>query len=110
MFGLPGHPAAAFFIAQIFVRAALAALTGQTLDPRSTPALLTEPVSANHGRAELVAVRLLRRDGRLFAQPIRSKSGLISSLAGSDGYIMIPRDCKGLPLGAEADVFFFRAD
>ena len=109
VFGLPGHPAAAFFIAQIFVRAALAALTGQTLDPRNTPALLTEPVSANHGRAELVAVRLLRRDGRLFAQPIRGKSGLISSLAGSAGYIMIPRDCEGLPLGAEAAVFFFRA-
>lgn len=110
VFGLPGHPAAAFFIAQIFVRAAIAALTGQTREPRSTPAFLTEPVSANHGRAELLAVRLSREEGRLFAQPIHSKSGLISSLAGSDGYIMIPRDCEGLPRGAEADVFFFRAD
>lgn len=110
VFGLPGHPGAAFFIAQIYVRAALAALTGRTVEPRSTPALLTEALSANHGRAELLAVRLSREEGRLRAHPIRAKSGLISLLAGSDGYIMIPRDCEGLPKGAEVDVFFYSLD
>lgn len=111
VFGLPGHPAAAFFIAWIYVRAALAALTGRTPELRSTPALLSESVSANHGRAELLAVRLSREQGgRLLAHPVRSKSGLISSLAGSDGYIMISRDCEGLPEGAEVDVFFYSVD
>lgn len=110
VFGLPGHPAAAFFIAQIYVRAALGALTGRTPEPRGTPARLTEAVSADHGRAELLAVRLSREEGRLCAHPIRTKSGLISSLAGSDGYLMIPRDCEGLPKGAEVDVFFYSLD
>lgn len=110
VFGLPGHPAAAFFIAWIYVRAALAVLTGRTLELRSTPARLTEPVSANHGRAELLAVRLFQEEGGLRAHPIRAKSGLISSLAGSDGYIMIPRDCEGLSKGAKVDVFFYSLD
>lgn len=110
VFGLPGHPAAAFFIARLYVRAAVAAMTGRTPEPRSVPALLSESVSANHGRAELLGVRLSREGGRLCARPIRGKSGLISSLAGSDGYIMISRDCEGLPQGAEVDVFFYSAD
>jgi molybdopterin molybdotransferase len=110
VFGLPGHPAAAFFIAWIFVRAAIAALTGRAPEPRSTPALLAEPVSANHGRAELLAVRLFREEGRLWARPVRTKSGLISSLAGSDGYLMISRDCEGLAQGAQVDVFFYSED
>lgn len=110
VFGLPGHPAAAFFIAWIYVRAAIAALTGRAPEPRSTPALLAEPVSANHGRAELVAVRLSQERGELYAHPIRAKSGLISSLAGSDGYLMIPRDQEGLPQGARVQVFFYSID
>lgn len=110
VFGLPGHPAAAFFIAWIYVRAAIAALTGRAPEPRSTPARLAEPVSANHGRAELLAVRLSRERGELYAHPIRAKSGLISSLAGSDGYLMIPRDQEGLPQGAQVQVFFYSID
>ena len=64
-------------------------------------------MSANHGRAELLAVRLFREEGRLWARPVRTKSGLISSLAGSDGYLMISRDCEGLSQGAQVDVFFY---
>ena len=52
VFGLPGHPAAAFFVARLLVRPLLLRLTGQSLRGYTVPAVLTEAVSANHGRAQ----------------------------------------------------------
>ena len=52
----------------------------------------------------------LQEEGRLWARPVRTKSGLISSLAGSDGYLMISKDCEGLSQGAQVDVFFYSED
>ena len=109
VFGLPGHPVAAFFITKLFVRHAIAALTGEKYTVRTAPAVLTEALSTNHGRSETLGVRLSERDGRLFAEPVHTKSGLISALAGTDGYITIPRDCEGLPAGAEVNVSFYAA-
>ena len=104
LFGLPGHPAAAYFVAAIFVRAALAALTGEKLRPCGVTARIAENVSANHGRAEYIGVRLTSEGGALIAHPIRTKSGLITSLAGSDGYFCIPRDCEGVSAGESISV------
>lgn len=103
--GLPGHPAAAFFVSDIFVRELTAIMLG--IAPRSftASALLTEAVSANHGRAHYCGVVLSEQDGKLCARPVRSKSGLISSLAGCDGYFCIPRDSEGCAKGDEITVF-----
>ena len=65
---------------------------------------ISESISANHGRAQYHCVHLEERDGRLIAVPIRGKSGLITTLAGADGYFCISRDCEGLPQGAEIQV------
>ena len=67
-------------------------------------AYLTESVGANHGRAQVGCVHLTEKNGKLYAAPIRSKSGLITTLAGADGYFCIPRDCEGLPEGTAVQV------
>ena len=105
LIGLPGHPVAAYFIAKLFVLPLLDRLCGQEIEKPSLTAVLSESVSANHGRAQVNACRLERRDGELIAVPIRSKSGLITQLAGADGYFIIPRDSEGLPKGAEIQVY-----
>lgn len=110
VFGLPGHPVAAYFVSRIFVRAALAAICGRELREYTLPAILTESVSANHGRAQYNAVRLYPEDGCWMARPIRSKSGLISSLAASDGYFCIPRDREGFAQGETVEVTLFSID
>lgn len=110
VFGLPGHPVAAYFVSRIFVRAALAALTGRILKHYTLPAILTESVSANHGRAQYSGVRLSLQAGHWHAQPIRSKSGLITGLAASDGYFCVPRDCEGYAQGDTVDVTLYRPD
>jgi len=103
--GLPGHPVAAYFVTKLFVLPLLSRLEGRQLQRYAVKAKLTESVGANHGRAQYQSVHLEERNGILFAAPIRSKSGLITNLAGAEGWFCIERDCEGLPKGAEIDVF-----
>ena len=105
IFGLPGHPVAAYFVTELFVRHLLMRMTGTNLVRQTTSAQLGEAISSNHGRAEYIAVRIA--DG--VAVPVRGKSGLIASLAGVDGYITVPRDCEGLSKGEMVEVVYFCA-
>ncbi len=102
--GLPGHPVAAWFITKLFVLPLLARLTGRQEAHYTVTAKVTENISANHGRAQYHCCKLEYRDDGLWAHPIRGKSGLITTLAGADGYFCISRDCEGLPKGAEVQV------
>ena len=102
--GLPGHPVAAYFITRLFVLPLLGRLTCRDMTAYTVTARITESISANHGRAQYHCCRLTRKDGAVYAQPIRGKSGLITMLAGADGYFCISRDCEGLPQGAEVQV------
>ena len=105
LIGLPGHPVAAFVVARLFVVPLLDLLSGRERPLWSVTAELSESVGANHGRAQVNPCRLLRQDGRVLALPIRSKSGLITQLAGADGFFCIERDCEGLPKGAPVQVY-----
>lgn len=102
--GLPGHPVAAYFITKLFVLPLLSRLQGRKQEIYTTTAKVTENISANHGRAQYQCCRLERKEGTLYAYPIRGKSGLITTLAGADGYFCIDRDCEGLPKFAEIQV------
>ena len=102
--GLPGHPVAAYFITKLFVLPLLGRLMDRKMDSYTVTARVSESISANHGRAQYHCCRLERRDEELIAHPIRGKSGLITTLAGADGYFCIDRDCEGLPQNAEIQV------
>ena len=104
VYGLPGHPVAAYFVTELFVRPLITGLMGVNVTRRGTNAKISEAISANHGRAEYIAVTL---DDSGMAHPIRGKSGLIASLAGADGYICIPRDSEGIPADADVSVTFW---
>lgn len=108
--GLPGHPVAAYFVTKLFVLPLLARLEGRTMPQYTVTAHLTESVGANHGRAQYGCVHLEEQNGKLYAEPIRSKSGLITTLAGADGYFCIDRDCEGLPPDAEVQVTICEGD
>ena len=99
--GLPGHPAAAYLVFHALVQPLLASLTGELQAKRTVTAVLAQSAPSNHGREELLPVRLLAEGG---AEPIAFKSGLITPLCRADGYIRIPRDTEGLPKGATVEV------
>ena len=106
LIGLPGHPVAALFVAKLFVLPLLAQLEGRKMRSWPVRAELAESLNANHGRMQVNACCLEEGDGKLKAVPVRSKSGLITQLAGADGYLVIGRDLEGLPKDAEVEVYW----
>jgi molybdopterin molybdotransferase len=105
VFGLPGHPVSAFFVFDLLVRPLLRKMTGACeLAGRKVSAVLTSNIPSNHGREEYVNVRLTQKENELFAEPVHGKSGLITVLSGSDGFVRIERDCEGLQSGARIEV------
>lgn len=96
IFGLPGNPVAAFFIFEYLVKPLLLAWQGGKVEVELVEAHLNRAVSSNHGREEFILVRL---DGNN-AEPVPSKSGLISTVSRANAYFIIPRDLEGLPKGA----------
>ena len=106
VFGLPGNSVAAFFMFHILVRPLLYAMMGAEIKDISLEAPISRAVSSNHGREEFVPVAL--REGK--AQPIASKSGLITTLSCADGFIRIPRDCEGLRQGEIVEVILFKKE
>jgi len=108
--GLPGHPASCFFIFKTFVLNILDTINGITdtfLTKKTVRAFLTLNIPSNHGREEYIPVKLKPEDGEIKAVPVFSKSGLIRLLSGSDGFIIIDRECEGLPEGTEVTVYIF---
>lgn len=96
VFGLPGNPVAAFFIFDYLVKPLLLALQSGEVVTHPVEARLTRAVSSNHGREEFILVRLNGSE----AEPVPSKSGLISTVSRANAYFVIPRDQEGLPKGA----------
>ncbi len=108
--GLPGHPASCFFIFKTFVLNILDTINGVTdtfIAKKTVNASLSLNVPSNHGREEYIPVKLRTENGRIKAEPVFSKSGLIRLLSGSDGFIIIDRECEGLAAGAEVTVYIF---
>ena len=107
LIGLPGHPGAAWFMAKMFILPLFDRLLG--IENRVFPikATLSEKVGANHGRAYLCACRLEQDGDVLLAHPMRSKSGLITSLSETDGYFCVSRDCEGYAKGSEIQVYIY---
>lgn len=105
--GLPGHPVAALFTAKLFLIPLLARLEGRTWKGRTVSAKLVQTVPANHGRAQYTGVTLEEKPDGLWAHPIWGKSGLITTLAGADGFFCVPRDREGIPAGEPVEVSLF---
>ena len=114
MFGLPGHPQAAFFTAKLYVCAMLRQLQGSISEPVHVPAVLSHAVSANDGRELYMPVRFSEKEDRSqdasglsTVIPLHGKSGLIKNLSLADGYICIPRNREGYAAGEMIDVVLF---
>jgi molybdopterin molybdotransferase len=107
VFGLPGHPAAAYFIFNIFVGGVITSMLGSTSAMKTYKANLTTNIPSNHGREDCIPVELTGTFDCLQATPIVGKSGLISLFGKSQGYLRIPRDIEGLMANTEVTIYLF---
>ncbi len=103
VFGLPGHPTAGYFVALRLVKPLTDMLLHRKNESIPIKAKMLHNISSNHGREEILCVKLTKEG----ALPIYGKSGVISLLSQSDGYIIIDRNCEGLKAGDETEIFLF---
>ena len=73
VFGLPGHPLAAYFVFRLIVSEYIRGVMKMPADRAEREALLALNVPSNHGREEFVCVQLNEKDE---AVPIHTKSGV----------------------------------
>ncbi|MBB5172831.1 molybdopterin molybdotransferase MoeA [Texcoconibacillus texcoconensis] len=107
--GLPGHPASAMVIYQMFVQPLLRRLSGQRVEPirPSKVAKVSENIPSTPGRTDYIRVQLVEDEGELFAKPILGKSGLMKTLVKSDGLLEIDSKKEGVLKGDQVQVTLF---
>ncbi|WP_042463723.1 molybdopterin molybdotransferase MoeA [Neobacillus dielmonensis] len=108
--GLPGHPASAMIIFQLFGLRILRKLKGEKIErkPDRIYARMTKNIASSMGRADYVRVRLEERDEEWWAEPIIGKSGLITTLVKSDGIVEILSAKEGVLQGEYVPVISSR--
>ncbi len=93
--GLPGHPVAALMVFEL-----LFGWLGNQLAGRKPalpfPARMACNVPGAPGLVTCLSVRLAAEAGEYRAEPVFGKSGLISTLAQADGYVLIDMNKEGL--------------
>lgn len=111
VFGLPGHPASAMVIFDLFVRPVIRRLMGLPADTGRAAvvrARLAQNVASSPAREEYVRVRLVDGPDGPAAVPVPGKSGLITTLVQADGLLRVPLGRQGYQAGDEVEVLPFR--
>ncbi|ACS90021.1 MULTISPECIES: gephyrin-like molybdotransferase Glp [Thermococcus] len=104
IFVMSGYPAAVFAQFHLYVKYALAKLSGANYKPTKVKARLKEKVPSSLGRHEFVKVYYENGE----AVPIKKKgSGIMSALVESNAYLEIPEDSEGYKEGEEVWVVLY---
>jgi molybdopterin molybdotransferase len=108
--GLPGHVVSAMIVYARIVKPFVEHVSGLCSPDRAKlrfTAMLGRNVSSAQGRVDYIRVRLIHKEGLLWAEPILGKSGLIHTMVKADGLIEIGMNTEGLDKGAEVEVIPF---
>jgi len=109
IFGLPGHPVSCIMVTIRFVVPLVKKLKGEheKMDRVPIMGILTTNIPSTYGIEEYVRVSIEMKDGVCYINPVFSKSSVISSLAVSYGYIIIPEAQEGIEQGEIIEVHKF---
>ncbi len=112
VFGLPGHPAAALISFDLLVAPLLKFGSYRRIKPAAlpVPALLSRSLASAPGREDFIRVKLRSEKGKLWADPLLGKSGLLSPMVRGDGIFRIPLEKEGVAAGSEVEVYLFGTD
>jgi molybdopterin molybdotransferase len=105
--GLPGHPASAWTVNNVLVAEIVRVLNGEKeaseigISKNKFPikAKLTRSLVSDKGREEYIPVKILKKEDKLFAEPLLGKSSLITNLANGDAVLIVPRNQEGKEKG-----------
>ncbi|MCK8058541.1 MULTISPECIES: molybdopterin molybdotransferase MoeA [unclassified Fusibacter] len=107
IFGLPGHPVSAIVVFRLLIKALLVTWGYKVASERKVQAVLVDEVVAAQGRDTYQMVSLTEENARLLANPTNGKSGLITYLTQSNGYVVIPKEIGRIEKGTVVDAYYF---
>lgn len=110
VFGLPGHPVSAMVLADIFLTPLIRAGLGLGFTAprrRTVKAQMGRSMASASGRVDYLRVVVKEVEGKLMAEPVLGKSGLITTMVKADGIVIIPMTQEGLATGQTVDVILF---
>jgi molybdopterin molybdotransferase len=108
--GLPGNPLSALVVFRLVGVPLVRRLSGTTRPPPEpvVRARLDRQVPSQTGRLDVVQVRVTVGSDGAVASPLFGASALLSVLTAADGWLAVPEDATGLPVGTEVDVTLYR--
>lgn len=86
--GVPGNPISAYFVTRVFVKKLLLKMMGSSAQELFVEATLTGDVKANKKRSQFDFARISVEDGKTLAEPVRTQSGLMTSMAECDAFFV----------------------
>ncbi|MBN9591373.1 MAG: molybdopterin molybdenumtransferase MoeA, partial [Alphaproteobacteria bacterium] len=105
MLGLPGNPVSTFVCAILFVRSAIAAMLGTTIEQPLHKAKLERGLPQNDARQDYIRARTIMRDRMLCVEPFAVQdSSMLSVFAAAGALIVRPPRAAALAAGEMADV------
>jgi molybdopterin molybdotransferase len=106
VFMLPGYPVSCLINAVQFLRPGIKRAGGMALeDPPSVTARLSEKIRSEPGMRSFARVALGEEDGERVASAVRaSGAGVLSSVALSDGWVVVPESQEGIAAGETVSV------
>ncbi len=108
IFGLPGHPASCMIAYQTIVDEFISkTLFNRKELKKNISAKATFQLHASSGRDVFYMVKLENTESGYIAHPVHGKSGMITLLSQSDGYIEIPMNTEGIQVGKQVKVHLF---
>jgi len=108
---LSGNPVAAMIGFEVFAKPIINRMLGleETFKP-AVKARITRRISAVLGRRTFIRVRVSRRDGEFYAEPVSTKgSSVISTVTRANGYVIVPENREGLEEDESVIVHLFNA-
>lgn len=103
--GLPGHPVSSIVVYKAIIEPFIKELLETSQFLPGVIAKTTQNFPSSPGKQTYHMVKLEEKDGDLFATPSFGKSGMITLLSQSEGYIVIKEHEEGINQGELREVF-----
>lgn len=106
--GLPGHPVSAIVVFKLIVGEILRTWGFSVPLDHGAKVILTKTIYGAPGRDTYQMVTLWHENNQLWAKPTSGKSGMITLLTNSNGYVIIPKETDKICEGEEVMGFYFQ--
>lgn len=103
--GLPGHPVSSIVVFKALIEYYMDQKLGNNKILPSVMATMESNFPSSPGRETYQMVKLRQEDGKYYAAPTHGKSGMISLLSQSQGYLVIKTHEEGVNRGEKRNVF-----